>query len=70
MTGLELLSILVAQGRQIPIILITAFPNDSVRSRAIKAGAVGFLQKPFSDQDLMTCLEAALKRRDGGASGK
>jgi FixJ family two-component response regulator len=66
MRGLELQGVLRAQSRHVPIIFITAFPNENVRSRAIKAGAVGFLHKPFSDQDLVACLETALKRRDAG----
>ena len=62
MTGIELQGHLVAQGRQLPIIFMTAFPEMKARARALTAGAVGFLEKPFSDQKLMSCLDQALAR--------
>ena len=61
LNGLELQEALKAQGYQIPIILITAFPNENYRTRALENGAVGFLSKPFSDGSLMECLTAAIK---------
>jgi FixJ family two-component response regulator len=64
MSGVELQSLLIAQGRRTPMIFITAFHEESVRARAMKAGAIGFLNKPFSGQTLIECLEMALKRRD------
>jgi FixJ family two-component response regulator len=64
MSGVELQSLLIAQGRRTPMIFITAFHEESVRARAMKAGAIGFLNKPFSGQTLIECLETALKRRD------
>jgi FixJ family two-component response regulator len=63
MSGLELLGRLTDQGRRIPTIFITAFPDENVRARASEAGAVGFLSKPFSDDELFTCIRAALNRR-------
>ena len=62
--GLELQSRLTAMGRRIPIIFVTAFPQEQVRLRALKAGAVGFLSKPFSDDNLIHCLDRAIA--DGG----
>ena len=64
MSGVELQSLLIAQGHRTPMIFITAFHEESVRARAMKAGAIGFLSKPFSGQTLIECLEMALKRRD------
>ena len=64
MSGVELQSLLIAQGRRTPMIFITAFHEESVRARAMKAGAIGFLNKPFSGQTLVECLDTALKRRD------
>ena len=64
MSGVELQSLLIAQGHRMPIIFITAFHEERVRARAMKAGAIGFLNKPFSGQTLIECLETALKRRD------
>lgn len=60
MTGLELHSTLLAKGRQIPTIFITAFPDARVRERAMKAGGVCFLSKPFGRNDLLGCIQTAL----------
>jgi FixJ family two-component response regulator len=64
LNGLELQSRLIAMGRRIPIIFVTAFPHEQIRLRALKAGAVGFLSKPFSDDNLIHCLDRAIA--DGG----
>jgi len=66
MSGIELQSRLIAQGRALPLIFITAFPEESIRSRALKAGAVGFLSKPFDGTILIECIDIALKRHDAG----
>jgi FixJ family two-component response regulator len=63
LNGLELQEALKAQGYQTPIILITAFPNEKHRTRALENGAIGFLSKPFSDGSLMECLTTAIKLR-------
>lgn len=68
MSGLDLLVNLRAQGYQAPFIFITAFPDEGVRARAIKAGAVCFLAKPFAAPSLIKCLDAAL-RGDSCACG-
>jgi DNA-binding response OmpR family regulator len=44
----------------VPFILITAFPDDSVRARALQAGVICFLAKPFAALDLVACIKAAL----------
>ena len=61
MNGLELQEHLVASSYSIPIIFITAFTDDRARVQALKAGAVGYLAKPFADEDLLNCIHAALK---------
>ena len=66
MSGVDLLSHMRAQGHSTPFILITAFPEDSVRDRARKAGAFGFLAKPFAAPDLIKHVEAAIGRGDAG----
>ena len=43
-----------------PIIFVTAFPDEAIRARVLKAGACGFLTKPFSDESLIECLDKAL----------
>ena len=59
-SGLELHSRLVATGHQIPTIFVTAFPEKRVRDRALRAGGVCFLSKPFGRDDLLGCIQAAL----------
>jgi FixJ family two-component response regulator len=66
MSGLELLTMMCAQGYRVPFIFITAFPDESVRARALDAGAIGFLAKPFAGPTLINCLHAALKGHRGG----
>ncbi|QOZ09443.1 response regulator transcription factor [Bradyrhizobium sp. CCBAU 51765] len=60
MTGIDLLTQMRAHGSAAPFIFITAFPDESVRVRALKAGAICFLGKPFAASDLMQCLDRAL----------
>ncbi|WP_027574341.1 response regulator transcription factor [Bradyrhizobium sp. WSM1743] len=60
MTGIDLLTRMRAQGSDTPFIFITAFPDESVRVRALNAGAICFLSKPFAASDLMQCLNRAL----------
>jgi FixJ family two-component response regulator len=62
MSGVDLQSLLNAQGRYVPIIFITAFPEESIRTRALEGGAIGFLSKPFDGQVLIECIDRALKK--------
>lgn len=66
MSGLELLADMRAKGHDSPFIFITAFPDESLRARAMKAGAVCFLAKPFAVHNLIKCLDVAL---EAGGSG-
>jgi FixJ family two-component response regulator len=61
LNGVELQSLLKARGHHIPIIFITAFPEERIRSRALRSGAVGFISKPFHAQALIECIDTALK---------
>ena len=63
MTGVELQDHLIAHDHSMPIIFITAFPYDRVRERAMNAGAVCFLSKPFDEARLLECVEQALMKR-------
>jgi FixJ family two-component response regulator len=63
MSGLELHDQLLAKGRRIPTIFVTAFPDTRVRERALRAGGVCFLSKPFGRSDLLGCIETALRKR-------
>jgi FixJ family two-component response regulator len=60
LSGIELQARLIADGHRMPVIFITAFPEDSVRTRAMNAGAVCFMSKPFTDDHLIGCLNKAL----------
>jgi FixJ family two-component response regulator len=63
MSGIELQKYLIARGDHTPVILITAFPTQDARERALGAGAFGFLSKPFSEDSLIACLDRALAHR-------
>jgi FixJ family two-component response regulator len=61
MSGVELQKRLIAEGHRIPTIFVTAFFDEEVRSHALRAGALGFLSKPFKDQSLIECLNKVLQ---------
>jgi FixJ family two-component response regulator len=60
MSGVELQDRLIADGRRIPMIFMTAYFEEKVRARIMDAGASGFLRKPFDDESLIACLNNAL----------
>jgi len=66
-SGIELQAKLSDRGLDIPIIFITAYPNQADEARALNAGAIGFLHKPVDEQRLVECLYEALNRRMGPA---
>ena len=70
LSGLELQSILKARGHHKPIIFITAFPEERIRTRVLEAGAVAFLSKPFNEECLINCLDAALSSHAGERAKK
>jgi FixJ family two-component response regulator len=59
-TGDELYRRLIDDGRTIPTILVTAYPNDRVRTRALSDGVICYLHKPFVQNNLMSCVRKAL----------
>src|SRR5271170_7681685 len=59
MTGLELHRHLVDRGHTIPTILVTAYPSDVERARALNDGVVCYLRKPVDEQRLLECLREA-----------
>ena len=69
-SGLELQEALRSRGYQMPVILVTAYPNDKDRTRALNNGAIDFLSKPFDDRWLMECLTDAIKLHDKTGPGK
>jgi len=70
LSGLELNEALKSQGYEMPVILITAYPNEKHQTRARDNGAVGYLSKPFHDESLIECLNAAIKSRSSQARGE
>ena len=61
LSGLDLQDLLIARGHRFPIIFLTAYPDEDVRIRAMKAGAVAFLTKPVNADQLLGYLDKALK---------
>jgi two-component system response regulator FixJ len=61
MSGIELQQRLRAAGIEIPIIMITGFADVPMAVRAMKAGALDFIEKPFTDQDLLDRINEALQ---------
>ena len=66
MTGIELHRRLVESGYAIPTILITAYPDDSVRARALADGIICYLTKPCDEDALFGCVSSALERAKPG----
>jgi FixJ family two-component response regulator len=64
MSGADLQDRLIAEGRRVPMIFITACSDEKVRVRVLDAGAFGFLRKPFDDEHLIECLNEALKQHE------
>jgi FixJ family two-component response regulator len=62
MNGLELQSHLARAGNTVPTVLITASPDEDTRDRALKAGVISYLAKPFDDDELLECIELAIER--------
>jgi FixJ family two-component response regulator len=60
MSGIELYRHLVDAGHAIPTILVTAYPNDVDRTRALNDGVVCYISKPINDEHLFRCLREAL----------
>ena len=67
MDGLELQRRLAELHPQLPVIIITGHADVPLAVQAMKAGAVDFIEKPFSDEVILASIETALKRRRSGA---
>lgn len=63
--GLQLHGKLTRSGYRIPVIFITAFRDDRVRNRALKAGAICYLNKPFDPIVLLDCIRSAIGHWEG-----
>jgi FixJ family two-component response regulator len=60
MSGLELQTHLRSAGHKTPIIIVTAYPTEEHRSRALKDGAISFMTKPMDERVLVDCLTHAI----------
>ena len=67
MSGLGLQAFLRMNDCLIPIVFISAHDDGQARSRALKAGAVDFLKKPFSEDALLSAIRSALETRENDA---
>jgi two-component system response regulator FixJ len=61
--GWETLNYLSTSGSTRPVILISADKKGGLNERALKAGAVGYLQKPFNDQELVGLINSAFEEK-------
>ena len=61
MSGLELHDALVDAGKHIPTLLITAYPDERMRTRALHAGVIGYLTKPFNESELLDAIQSVLR---------
>jgi len=64
MNGLELMRRVRAMGVRLPVIVMTGHGDVSLAVEAMKVGASDFLEKPFSDEDLLAAVKAALEPQD------
>jgi FixJ family two-component response regulator len=64
MTGLDLQRHLNGTGHSIPIIFVTGYPEDSTRDQALRAGAICYLPKPCTEDELFGCIGRALGQED------
>jgi FixJ family two-component response regulator len=64
MTGLELQAELASRGIDLPIIFITGHGDVQMSVKAVKAGAIDFLEKPFSNEDLLASIREAFTHAD------
>jgi FixJ family two-component response regulator len=62
MSGVELQSRLILDGYRMPIIFVTAFPDETIRARVLKNGAIGYLSKPLREQSLIASLDQVFER--------
>jgi FixJ family two-component response regulator len=69
LSGVELQDRLIADGHRMPVIFVTAFPDDRLRGRVLKSGAIGYLPKPFNEDRLIKCIDTALKGPNGRSAG-
>lgn len=70
MSGVELQDRLIADGHCMPIIFVSAFPDDRLQQQVLRSGAIGYLPKPLKEDRLIEFIDAALKGRDNRSIGQ
>jgi FixJ family two-component response regulator len=65
LSGIELQERLIADGHRIPVIFVTAFPQERMREHLHEGRAVGYLRKPFKEDRLIEFIDTALKDYSG-----
>ncbi len=68
MTGLELHNHLAASNAPIPMVLITAFPDEAAQARALRAGVRCYLAKPLNPDELLACIRRAIGQANGSSA--
>lgn len=69
MNGPDLQSELIRRGHPVPVVFITARPDETIRTRVLENGAVAYLSKPFGDTALLDAINAALRLGSGDPPG-
>ena len=67
MSGVDLQSYLLEKGHRTPVIFVTPRAEGKLRERALAAGALGFLSKPFREENLIACLDRAARTHNSGS---
>ncbi len=70
MSGLELQQELITRGISLPVVIVTAHGDVPMAVRAMKAGAVDFIQKPFDDQEIIEIVQRAVESSVSAAEGR
>jgi FixJ family two-component response regulator len=70
MTGLEVQERMNRAGMDVPVIFITAHEEEGVEEQALRAGAAGFLRKPFTEEALVGLIRSAMSRRRKPVAGE
>lgn len=66
LSGVELQQRLRTLGINLPVIFITAYPDARTKAQVLEAGALAYLSKPYSEDNLIDCLETAIGPSDAG----
>ena len=66
LNGVELHDQLIAEGHNMPVVFISAYPDQKVERRVLQNGAIGYLRKPFAESRLIDCIDEALKHHSSG----